>query len=82
MDVRLGVLGWLNLHDEVNTGNIKSSSSDVCSYENIKFLIFESLEGDFSLVLGDVTVHNFDILLDFVRQQELVGFLLGRSEDN
>jgi hypothetical protein len=32
--------------------------------------------------LGDVTVHDFDVLLNFVTQNETVGVSLGLSENN
>ena len=64
MDISLSVLGRLNLDDQVDTRDVKTASSNVCGHQNAKLLLLKALQGDFSLVLGDVTMHHFDILFD------------------
>ena len=64
MDVGLSVFGWLNLDDKVHTWDVKASGSDVCGNQNAKFLLFKAFEGDFSLVLSDVTMHYFNVLFN------------------
>ena len=46
----------------------------------MELLLLEALQSDFSLDLRDVTVHDFDVLLDFLAKQELIGFPLRLSE--
>ena len=34
------------------------------------------------MVLGDITMHNLDVILDLVRQKKRIGFYLGLTKDN
>jgi len=45
-------------------------------------VFLEPFESDLSLVLRNVTVHNFDIILNLLRGQEGIGLSLGGSKDN
>jgi len=67
MDVRLGVLGRLNLNDKVDRGDVQTARGNIGGDEHVELLLLESLEGNLSLVLSDVAVHDLDIFLDFVR---------------
>jgi hypothetical protein len=66
VDVRLGISRWLCLNNEINTGNVKPSRCHIGCYKNLELEILEALQGDFSLVLGNVTMHYFDLVLNFV----------------
>lgn len=65
VDVRLGVLGRLHLDYQVDRGNIKTSRGYISCYKHLELFFFESLECHFSLVLGDVTVHDLNLVLYF-----------------
>jgi len=52
------------LDDEINTGNVQSTGSHISSDKYTEFFIFESLEGDFTLILCNVSVHDLNVLLD------------------
>lgn len=80
MDVSLWVNGWFHLDDEVNAWDVQATGCDISGNEHLELLFLEALEGHFTLVLGDVTVHHFDLVLDLVRQKELVGFVLCLSK--
>lgn len=80
VDVSLHVLRRLHLDNEVNIGDIEAAGGDIGGDEDVELTLLEALEGDLSLILGDVSVHNLDVLLDLVREQELVRFCLGRAE--
>lgn len=82
VNISLDILWWLNLNDQINVGNIKTSRRNICSYKNRKLLLLKSLEGDLSLVLCDISVHNLNISLHFIRNQKLIGFSLGGRENN
>lgn len=77
MDVSLCILGGFNLDDQVNAGNIKTTGSNIGSNQDLEFVLLEALKSDFTLVLSNITVHDFDLVLDLVRQQQLVRFQLG-----
>jgi len=82
VDVSLDVLGRLDLDYEVDIGDVEAAGGDVGGHEHVELTLLEALKGDLSLVLGDVSMHDLDVLLDFVREQELVRFRLGRAEDD
>ena len=64
MNISFCVFRWFNLHDKVDAGDIEATSSNISGDQNVELLFLEALEGDFTLVLGDVTMHNFDVFLD------------------
>jgi hypothetical protein len=66
VDVGLWVCGRLNLDYEVDRRNVKASGANVSSDQNLEFFVFESLEGYLTLILSNVSMHNFDFILDFV----------------
>lgn len=80
MDVSLGILWGLNLDNQVDRGDVKSTGSDISSNQHAKLLFLEALQSHFSLVLGDIAMHDLDVLLNLVGQQKLVSFLLGRCK--
>ena len=82
MDVGLGLLGRLQLDDEVDIGDVEASGSDVGGDKHAELALLEALHRHFSLVLGDVTVHHLDVLLDLVRQKKGVGVGLSLGEDD
>jgi hypothetical protein len=67
MNVGLCILWWLDLDDKINILNVKSTRCNICSYKNLELSLFESLHGDLSLVLSNITMHDFDVLADFIR---------------
>ena len=80
MNVGLSVLWRLDLHYQVDTGDVKSSGCDICGHQNVELFLLEPLQGHFALVLRNVTMHDLDVLLDFVGEQKLVGLQFGRGE--
>jgi len=80
VDISLSIFWWFNLNDELNVLNIKASSCDICGNEYFEFTLLESLHCYFSLVLCDVSMHHFNLLLDFVWQYKRVCILLCLSE--
>jgi hypothetical protein len=70
------------LDDEVNVRNVKSSRSNVSGAEYSELALLEALHCDFALVLSDVSMHDLNVLLDFVRQNESVAVSLCLREDN
>ena len=82
VDVGFGLLGRLDLNNEIDIRDVKSARGNVGGDEDAEFALLEALHSDFSLVLSDVTVHDFNVLLDFIREKERVGVGLGLSEDD
>jgi hypothetical protein len=66
VNVSLNILGGLYLNNEVDIGNIESSGGNIGSNKDAELVLLESLEGDFTLVLSNVTVHDLDVFLDLV----------------
>lgn len=82
VDVGLSFFGWLNLNDEIDIWNVESSGSNVSGAKDSELALLEALHCDFTLVLSDVSMHNFNVLLDFVRkdQRVAVGFSLREND--
>ena len=70
MDVSLSLLGWLNLNDKVDIWDVKTTRSNVSSDEHAELSFLEPLHGHLTLVLSDVSMHDLDVLLDFIREQK------------
>lgn len=66
VNICLRFLGRLNLNDQVDAGNVKTTRSDISGDQYAKLLLLEALQSDFSLVLSDVSVHDLDVFLDFL----------------
>lgn len=70
------------MDDEVNIRNVKSSGSNVSGAEYSELALLEALHRDFALVLCDVSMHDLNVLLDFVRQNKSVAVSLCLRKDN
>lgn len=80
MNIGLNLLWGLDLDDQVNIRDVESTGGDISGDQHLEFSFLKSLHRDFTLVLNDVTVHHFDVLLDFVSQNKSVRVSLGLSE--
>lgn len=70
MDVSLSILRWLQLNNQINILNIKTTGGNVGSDEDFEFALLESLHGDLSLVLRDIAMHHLNILLNLICEDE------------
>jgi len=70
------------LYYQVDIWDVKTSRSDVSGDQNLEFSFFEALHSDFTLILGDVSMHYLDVLFDFIRQNQTVRVGLGLREYN
>jgi hypothetical protein len=70
VDVRLGVLGWIQLNHKLNIRDIKASRSYIGGDEDLELAFLEALHSYLSLVLSNVSMHGFDIVSDRVGKQE------------
>ena len=82
MNIGLSILGRFNLDYQINIGDVDTSGSDISGDQDIELPLLEPLECDFSLVLSDVSVHDFNIFVDLLGKQKGVGLSLGRAEHN
>ena len=82
MDVRLYLLGRLQLNDQIHIGNIQSSAGYISCYQNSELSFLEPLHGQLSLKLSDVSMHGLAGHLELVRETERVSISLGLSEDD
>ena len=82
MNIRFSVFWWLDLDDQVDVLNIDTSRGDISGHKHLEFTFFEPFQGDFTLVLRDITMHNFDILLDLVREYQRICVLFCLREYN
>lgn len=69
VDVGLCLFWRLNLDDEVNIGNVDTTRGNIGSDEYFELAFFEALQSDFTLVLGDITMHDFYISLNLVAEE-------------
>ena len=82
MNVGLRLFRGLDLNDQVDVGDVKTTRSNISCDKNSEFALLEALHSDFTLILSDITVHDLNVLLDLVRQEERVGVGLRLSEDD
>ena len=82
MNVSLCVLWWLDLNNQVDIRNIKTTRCYICCNENLEFTLFESLNSNLTLILDDISMHDFHVLLDLVCHDQLICILLSLSKDN
>ena len=69
MNIGLCVFWWLQLDDKFNIRNVNTSRRNISGDKDLEFVVFEAFEGDFSLILGNITMHHFHIMRDLVREQ-------------
>ena len=61
MDVRLYLLGRLQLNDQIHIGNIQSSAGYISCYQNSELSFLEPPQRYFSLALRNVSMHHFQV---------------------
>lgn len=74
MNIGLNLSWRFNLDDEVDIWNVETPRSNIGSYENLEFAFFESFQCHFSLILGDISMHDLNFEFDLVTQNELICF--------
>jgi len=82
VNIGLSILGWFQLNNEFNIWNVKTSSSNISGDQHLKFVVLESLDRDLSLILSDISMHDFNIMSDLVGKKQRVCISLGRRKDN
>lgn len=82
MDIGINFFWGLKLHNQIDFGEIQSSCSNISSNETFKFSLFEGLEGNFSLLLGDVSMQNLGFLLQISFKQNFIGLPLSLAKDD
>ena len=82
MDVCIYFFGRLQLHNQVNFGNVQTSSSDVRSYQTFELTFFKALESDLSLLLRDVSMEHLGLALEIGLEKDLVGFFFSLCKNN
>ena len=65
MNIRFSVLGWLNLYYKIDAWDVEASSGYICGHEHAKLLLLKALKRHFTLILGDVAVHDLNVFLYF-----------------
>lgn len=82
MDISFDILWGLDLDDQVDVGNVETARCNIGRNEHLELLLLESLESDLTLSLSNIAMHDLEILLDLVGEDQLVGLCLGLTEDN
>jgi len=82
MNISLSFFWRLKLDDQINIWNIESTGRNISSYEYLELVLLKALHRHLALVLSNVTVHDLDVLLNFVRQDKRVCISLCLSKDN
>lgn len=82
VDVGLCFLRRLKLDYEVYVWNIEPPRSDVGRHQHLELVLLEPLHCDLTLVLRNVAVHDLDVLLNLVGEDERIGISLGLGEYN
>ena len=82
MNVGFSILRGLDLNDEIDARDVKATGSNISCDQHAKLVLLKALKSDFSLILRDITVHDFDVFLDLFCHEQVIRLLLGRGEDN
>ena len=82
MNVGLCVCRGLDLDNQIDIRDIETSGGNIGSDQDIELALLESLESYLSLVLPDIAVHDLNIILDLVSEDQLIGVGLGLSEND
>lgn len=75
MDVSVGVLGGTQLNDQIDFWDVQSSGSDVGGHEALQTAFSESLKGDLSLFLGNISMKDLTFQLKIRIQINFVGLV-------
>ena len=70
MNVCFCIFGWFDLDYKVNCWNIKSTGSNICCNKYLKLFLFKSFKSNLSLILGNVTMHHFNLRFYFFRKDQ------------
>lgn len=81
MNVGFSVFWRFDLNHEFNVWNVETSGGHVGGDKHLELAFSEPLQGDFSLILSNVSVHHFKVTLNLVRHQQRVSISLGLSEN-
>lgn len=82
VNVGLSFLRRLKLDYEVYVRDIEPPRSNVGRDQHLELVLLEPLHRDLTLVLRNVAMHDFDVLLNLVREDERIGVGLGLGEDD
>mgnify|MGYP006087941933 CR=1 FL=1 len=77
MDIALSIFWWFQLDNKLDIWDVKPSGSYISGDKNLEFCLLKSFDGHFSLILSDVSVHDFAIVDDLVREEKGVAVGLG-----
>jgi hypothetical protein len=64
MDISIGILRRTELDNEVDFRNVESPGSNVCGHQTFQVSFSEGLEGDFSLLLRNVSMEYLALHLE------------------
>lgn len=82
MNISLRLHGRFNLNDKIDIRYVETARGHISSDQDIEFALLEPLESDLTLILSDVTVHDLDILLNLVSENQRVSISLGLGKDD
>jgi len=81
VNVRLNLLGWLDLDDKFNLRNVETSAADIGCSQNLAATLFERLEDLLALELWEVAMHDLDDVLEQRTFLQALCLDLGLAED-
>jgi hypothetical protein len=82
VDVSLSVSGRLNLDNQIDIRDIKTSGGNISSNQDIEFALLKSLESYLTLVLANISMHDLNIVLNFISENQLISISFGLSEND
>lgn len=82
VNVGLSFFGGLQLDNQVDVGDVETARGDISGDQNAEFAFFEALHGDFTLVLGNVSVHDLNVKLDLLGKKQRVSISFRLREHN
>ena len=82
MDVGIDFFGRLELNNEIDLGNIEASCCNIGGNQAFEISCLEALEGNFSLLLRNISMKHLSFLLEVGLEEDLVCFLFGLAEDD
>lgn len=70
------------MDNQIDIRDIKTSGGNISSNQDIEFALLKSLESYLTLVLANISMHDLNIVLNFISENQLISISFGLSEND
>ena len=82
VDVGIDFFGGFELNNEIDFGDIEASCCNIGGNQAFEISCLEALEGNFSLLLRNISMKHLSFLLEVGLEEDLVCFLFSLTKDD